>query len=77
MSKTNNQKKMKTDQHMANVLYQKLGTDWYAFAEVEGEMYMSKVEENEMEAKIEESEDFFLDAVSGSQTPGKKTPRVA
>ena len=32
----------------ANVLYQKLGAKWFAFAEVEGEIYMNSVDEMNM-----------------------------
>lgn len=37
-------KNTKTDDtSMARVLYQRLGKDWYAFAEVDGDCFMSKV----------------------------------
>jgi hypothetical protein len=36
--------KNNTDYSLAHVLYQKLGTDWYAFTEVDGDCFMSKVE---------------------------------
>lgn len=29
---------------MAHVLYQKLGSDWFAFTEVDGDCFMSKVD---------------------------------
>ena len=29
---------------LAHVLYQKLGNDWYAFTEVDGDCFMSKVD---------------------------------
>jgi hypothetical protein len=32
------------DYSLAHVLYQKLGNDWYAFAEVDGDCFMSKVD---------------------------------
>lgn len=53
-------KTKKTDQQMANILYQRLGTNVYAFAELDGEVYVSKVD-SEKEA---ESSDFFFDAVT-------------
>ena len=31
------------DYSLAHVLYQKLGNDWYAFTEVDGDCFMSKV----------------------------------
>lgn len=30
---------------LAHVLYQKLGNDWYAFTEVDGDCFMTKVDE--------------------------------
>ena len=33
-----------TDYSLAHVLYQKLGNDWYAFTEVDGDCFMTKVE---------------------------------
>jgi hypothetical protein len=32
------------DYSLAHVLYQKLGRDWYAFTEVDGDCFMSKVD---------------------------------
>jgi hypothetical protein len=31
---------------LAHVLYQKLGTDWYAFTEVDGDCFMTKVSDD-------------------------------
>jgi hypothetical protein len=36
--------KNKTDYSLAHVLYQKLGTDWYAFTEKDGDCFMTKVD---------------------------------
>lgn len=36
---------------MAHVLYQKLGKDWYAFTEMDGDCFMTKVNEKEAQAK--------------------------
>ena len=33
-----------SDYSLAHVLYQKLGNDWYAFTEVDGDCFMTKVE---------------------------------
>lgn len=33
-----------SDYSLAHVLYQKLGNDWYAFTEVDGDCFMSKVD---------------------------------
>lgn len=38
------QNKNNTDYSLAHVLYQKLGTDWYAFTEVDGDCFMTKVD---------------------------------
>jgi len=39
-----NSKKNNTDYSLAHVLYQKLGSDWYAFTELNGDCFMSKVD---------------------------------
>lgn len=36
--------KNKTNYSLAHVLYQKLGTDWYAFTEKDGDCFMTKVD---------------------------------
>jgi hypothetical protein len=36
--------KNKTNYSLAHVLYQKLGSDWYAFTEKDGDCFMSKVD---------------------------------
>jgi hypothetical protein len=36
--------KQNTDYSLAHVLYQKLGNDWYAFTEVDGDCFMTKVD---------------------------------
>lgn len=38
------QKNNNTDYSLAHVLYQKLGTDWYAFTEKDGDCFMTKVD---------------------------------
>lgn len=35
---------------LAHVLYQKLGNDWYAFTEMDGDCFMTKVEADEAQA---------------------------
>lgn len=47
---------------LAHVLYQKLGSDWYAFTEVDGDCFMTKVTEDavanhnhEIEARASEA----------------------
>ena len=42
MKRKNTQKN--GDYSLAHVLYQKLGNDWYAFTEVDGDCFMSKVD---------------------------------
>ena len=52
MKKKIHYKKSKnSDFSLAHVLYQKLGNDWYAFTEVDGDCFMSKVEEEEAQAR--------------------------
>jgi hypothetical protein len=36
-----------SDYSLAHVLYQKLGNDWYAFTEVDGDCFMTKVNEED------------------------------
>ncbi len=43
MKRKNTQKN--GDYSLAHVLYQKLGNDWYAFTEVDGDCFMAKVDE--------------------------------
>lgn len=46
--------KQNSDYSLAHVLYQKLGTDWYAFTEVDGDCFMTKVDAKTVEeAKTE------------------------
>ena len=83
MSKTKQTpKKLESDHHMADVLYQRLGTTWYAFAEVGGEMYVSKVDEDSIETKfdmeeLEKNEEFFFEAVNGKPASRGTDPRAA
>ena len=42
MKRKNSQKN--GDFSLAHVLYQKLGNDWYAFTEVDGDCFMTKVD---------------------------------
>lgn len=51
----NNQKN--GDYSLAHVLYQKLGNDWYAFTEVDGDCFMSKVNEDEASAPTHQQSD--------------------
>jgi hypothetical protein len=41
--------KENTDYSLAHVLYQKLGSDWYAFTEVDGDCFMTKVDPDTVE----------------------------
>jgi hypothetical protein len=46
--------KENSDYSLAHVLYQKLGTDWYAFTEVDGDCFMTRVDAETVEqAKLE------------------------
>ena len=38
------------DYSLAHVLYQKLGSDWYAFTEMDGDCFMTKVDAEVAEA---------------------------
>jgi hypothetical protein len=49
--------KNNTDYSLAHVLYQKLGTDWYAFTEVDGDCFMTKVDSETVDqAKLTQSQ---------------------
>lgn len=50
--------KQNSDYSLAHVLYQKLGTDWYAFTEVDGDCFMTKVDAK----TVEESKNDGLDS---------------
>ncbi len=41
-----------SDFSLAHVLYQRLGDNWYAFTELDGDCYMSKVDESTVEAHM-------------------------
>jgi hypothetical protein len=40
-----------SDYSLAHVLYQRLGNDWYAFTEVDGDCFMTKVDAAVMQSK--------------------------
>jgi hypothetical protein len=46
-------KRFKSDSNysLAHVLYQKLGNDWYAFTEMDGDCFMSKVDAKVVDQK--------------------------
>ena len=49
--------KFKTgDYSLSHVLYQKLGNDWYAFTEVDGDCFMSKVDAETAQAARNDEE---------------------
>lgn len=78
MSKTKaNQKKSQSDHHMADVLYQRLGQTWYAFAEVEGELYVSRVDREDLEASGATDEVYLAANETGNDLPPRKSPRAA
>ncbi len=68
----NRKQNPKSDYSMAHVLYQKLGTDWYAFTELNGDCYMTKVDPMEAEAHIRQNGDGESAIVIQ-----RKTPRAA
>ena len=49
MKKTNSRN---SDHSMAHVLYQKLGDQWYAFTEVDGDLFMGKLENAEIPSDV-------------------------
>ncbi len=49
-------KNKNSDQHMAHVLYQKLGASWYAFTELDGEMFIGKVDEEKVPEEMAQTE---------------------
>ena len=53
MKRKNTQKN--GDYSLAHVLYQKLGNDWYAFTEVDGDCFMTKVDGEVDEAARQET----------------------
>ncbi|RZA08079.1 MAG: hypothetical protein EOP11_05920 [Proteobacteria bacterium] len=54
---------------LAHVLYQKLGSDWYAFAEVDGDCFMTKVSEDVATASAAE---MATRAFEASETRAKR-----
>ncbi len=56
----------KSDYSLAHVLYQRLGNDWYAFTEVDGDCFMSKVDAKVVETKNPQK-----------NTETKKAPKAA
>ena len=68
--KNNKNQNTNSDYSLNHVLYQKLGTDWYAFTEVNGDCYMSKVDPKE----VKENK---LDAGDASVFSQRKIPRAA
>lgn len=47
--------KNNTDYSLAHVLYQKLGNDWYAFTEVDGDCFMTKVDAAAVDQRYRET----------------------
>jgi len=52
---------------LAHVLYQKLGTDWYAFTEVDGDCFMTRVD-----AKVTKESAIPSDLLDSNQSRGKR-----
>ena len=42
--------KQNSNYSLAHVLYQRLGNDWYAFTEIDGDCFMTKVDPTAVEA---------------------------
>lgn len=41
-----------SDHSLAHVLYQKLGRDWYAFTEVDGECYVARADDDFIQTRL-------------------------
>ncbi|NUM89397.1 MAG: hypothetical protein HUU37_09360 [Bdellovibrionales bacterium] len=50
--KKNHKQNRNSDFSLAHVLYQKLGDNWYAFTELDGDCYMSRVDDAAVEAHM-------------------------
>ncbi len=59
---------------MAHVLYQKLGSDWFAFTEVDGDCFMTKVKPEDVNHNAIKSSDENPSSVNNSN---RKRPRAA
>jgi hypothetical protein len=57
MKRKSTSKQKNGDYSLAHVLYQKLGNDWYAFTEVDGDCFMTKVNEDEVSSARMKSDD--------------------
>lgn len=57
-----------SDHSMAHVLYQKLGDQWYAFTEIDGETFMGKVENAEIAAEAQAQAEEFTAAQLNTKT---------
>ncbi len=57
MKKKSHNRQKNSDYSLAHVLYQKLGNDWYAFTEVDGDCFMTKVNEDEAHSARMRSDD--------------------
>ena len=55
MKRKSNQKS--GDYSLAHVLYQKLGNDWYAFTEVDGDCFMTKVDSEDVNTNSQSTSD--------------------
>lgn len=64
-----------SDYSLAHVLYQKLGTDWYAFTEVDGDCFMTKVEAEMAEAHLQARGLLAADAQDNAQSDTQSTRR--
>ena len=55
-------RKQNSNYSLAHVLYQKLGNDWYAFTEVDGDCFMTKVDQKvvEQSRQAEEPGDGYM-----------------
>ena len=61
-----------SDDSLAHVLYQKLGNDWYAFTEVDGDCFMTKVD-----AEVASTANGTNDASDEHKSAGRSKRRAA
>lgn len=65
MAKANRKKQNpNSDYVMADVLYQRLGNQWYAFTEKDGEVFMGPVDEDTVEDRQEQDDTMISEALS-------------
>ena len=62
---------------LAHVLYQKVGSDWYAFTEVDGDCFMSKVDPSIIDENAKKSSESSDGSKQFRTSNNRKPPRAA